>query len=74
MTTQSRIEFAAPVPEGHPAPVTIRVLTDRDAIVTEILGCQVVGVVNRLDDVGPAAMIPVDVNRIDDVRLAGEQR
>lgn len=26
MTTQSRIEFAAPVPEGHPAPVTIRVI------------------------------------------------
>lgn len=26
MTTQSRIEFAAPVSEGHPAPVTIRVI------------------------------------------------
>jgi hypothetical protein len=56
------------------AAVAVGVLADANAIVAEVSGLEVVWIVHGFHDVGAAAVVPGDVDRVDDVRLAGEER
>lgn len=54
--------------------VVVGILADVDAVVTEVAGLEVVRIVHGFHHIGAAAVVPRDVDRVDDVRLAGEER